>query len=72
MDRTVKPPPPDPTPAAVADRSPRRTRLPSARAGALLATVMLGAGIALGAAIGPAPEPSLAGSGNVAQKLPAL
>ena len=70
MNRSINPPPPDPTP--VADGSPRRTRLPSARAGAVLATVMLGAGIALGAAIGPAPEASLAGSGDVAQKLPAL
>ncbi|HEX3432537.1 MAG TPA: hypothetical protein VHT25_00575 [Solirubrobacteraceae bacterium] len=70
MNRSVNPPPPEPTP--LVDGSPRRTRLPSARAGAVLATVMLGAGIALGAAIGPAPEASLAGSGDVAQKLPAL
>jgi hypothetical protein len=57
---------------AVTGGPPRRKRRPSARAGAVLATVMLGAGIALGAAIGPAPEASLAGSGDVAQKLPAL
>jgi hypothetical protein len=56
----------------LADGSSRRTRLPSARAGAVLATVMLGAGIALGAAIGPAPEASLAGSGDVVRELPAL
>ncbi len=56
----------------LADGSSRRTRLPSARAGAVLATVMLGAGIALGAAIGPAPEASLAGSGNMVRELPAL
>lgn len=49
-----------------------RSRLPSARASAVLATVMLGAGIAVGAAIGPAPEASLAGGAGVAQKLPAL
>jgi hypothetical protein len=47
-------------------------RLPSARAGALLATVMLGIGIAAGAAIGPAPESSLAGDAGIVQKLPAL
>jgi hypothetical protein len=49
-----------------------RTRLPSARASALLATVMLGVGIAVGAAIGPAPEASLAGGAGIVQKLPAL
>jgi hypothetical protein len=70
MNRSANPPPSDPTP--LADGSPRRTRLPSARAGAVLATVMLGAGIAVGAAIGPAPEASLAGRGDVAQKLPTL
>jgi hypothetical protein len=47
-------------------------RLPSARAGALLATVMLGIGIAIGAAVGPGPEASFAGPGDVARKLPAL
>ncbi len=73
MDSSTNPPQPERAPAAVvADGSTRRTRLPSARAGAVLATVMLGAGIALGAAIGPAPEASLAGGGDVAQKLPAL
>ena len=56
-----------PSPAAK-----RGVRLPSARAGALLATVMLGIGIAIGAAIGPAPEASLAGPSAVVQKLPAL
>jgi hypothetical protein len=46
--------------------------MPSRRAGAVLATVMLGIGIAVGAAIGPAPETSLAGGAGIAQKLPAL
>jgi hypothetical protein len=57
-----------------APQPPRRTgtRLPSARAGALLATVMLGVGVAVGAAIGPAPEASLAGGAGIVQKLPAL
>ena len=73
MDSSTTPP----HPRAAAARPPaphaaRRTRLPSARAGALLATVMLGIGIAVGAAIGPAPEASLAGGVGVAQKLPAL
>jgi S-DNA-T family DNA segregation ATPase FtsK/SpoIIIE len=46
--------------------------MPSRRAGAVLATVMLGIGIAVGAAIGPTPETSLAGGAGIAQKLPAL
>jgi hypothetical protein len=53
-------------------RRPTRTRLPSTRASALLATVMLGIGIAVGAAVGPGPEASLAGGVGIAQKLPAL
>jgi hypothetical protein len=60
------------SPAPGAQRRMGATRLPSARAGALLATVMLGIGIAAGAAIGPAPEASLAGSAGIVQKLPAL
>jgi hypothetical protein len=59
-------------PAASTTRREGRLRLPSARAGAVLATVMLGTGIAVGAAIGPAPETSLAGSAAIVQKLPAL
>jgi len=59
-------------PAASTARREGRPRLPSARAGAVLATVMLGTGIAVGAAIGPAPETSLAGSAGIVQKLPAL
>jgi hypothetical protein len=39
----------------------RPVRLPSKRAGGMLAAVMLGAGILLGAAIGPAPDASFAG-----------
>jgi hypothetical protein len=78
MDNSRQTPP---TPGATAAPTPsgastaRRLgghRLPSARASALLATVMLGIGIAVGAAIGPAPEASLAGSAGIVQKLPAL
>ena len=56
-------------------RTPRRAgarACPRARAGAVLAAAMLGIGIAVGAAIGPAPETSLAGDAGIAQKLPAL
>jgi hypothetical protein len=60
-----------PTPPR-APTAPGRLRLPSHRAGALLAAAMLGIGIAVGAAIGPAPETSLAGGTGVVQKLPAL
>jgi hypothetical protein len=49
-----------------------RTRLPSFRASAALAVAMLTVGVGVGAAIGPAPASSLAGSGDVVQKLPAL
>jgi hypothetical protein len=52
-------------------RSPR-TRLPSFRASAALAVAMLTVGVGIGAAIGPTPASSLAGSGDVVQKLPAL
>jgi hypothetical protein len=62
----------EPRAPAPASRRTGRSRLPSARVGAVLATVMLGVGIAVGAAIGPAPEASLAGSAGIAQKLPAL
>ncbi len=61
-----------PGPARGAARRAGRTRLPSTRASALLATVMLGLGIAVGAAIGPAPEASLAGGAGIVQKLPPL
>ncbi len=49
---------PTPTP-------PGRVRLPSMRAGVLLAAVMLGLGVLIGAAFGPAPDASLAGGGKV-------
>jgi hypothetical protein len=49
-----------------------RTRLPSTRASLALAAAMLVAGVAVGAAIGPAPEASLAGGADIVQKLPAL
>jgi hypothetical protein len=48
-------------------------RLPSKRWAAALAAAMLGIGIAVGAAIGPVPESSLAGSvPGIAQRLPLL
>lgn len=51
----------------------RTLRLPSARASALLAAAMLALGVTVGAAIGPAPDASLAGGpGGLAQRLPAL
>jgi hypothetical protein len=54
-------------------RPPRGLRLPSLRAGAALAAAMLGLGVAIGAAIGPAPESSFAGAPSaLAQRLPAL
>jgi len=54
-------------------RARRATRPPSTRMSALLAGLMLAAGIAIGAAIGPAPNASLAGvSPALVQRLPAL
>jgi hypothetical protein len=61
-----------PPPSADAPRRVRPLRVPSWRGGAVLATAMLGIGIAVGAAIGPTPETSLAGGVGIAQKLPAL
>jgi hypothetical protein len=59
--------------APQARRSSRALRLPSARASAVLATSMLAIGVAVGAAIGPAPEASFAGgAGGIAQQLPRL
>jgi hypothetical protein len=49
-----------------------RSRRPSTRASVVLAVAMLTVGVAVGAAIGPAPAASLAGDGNIVQKLPAL
>jgi len=71
---------PQPTTAAAdqsapptgAGATPARTRLPSRRASLVLAVAMLTIGVAVGAAIGPAPATSLAGNGNIVQKLPAL
>jgi hypothetical protein len=51
---------------------PTHTRLPSRRASVVLAIAMLTIGVAIGAAIGPAPATSLAGDGNIVQQLPAL
>jgi len=54
-------------------RPPALPRLPSSRACAALAAVMLGLGVAAGAAIGPTPESSLAGNTSaLAQRLPLL
>jgi hypothetical protein len=53
-------------------RARARSRLPSRRASLVLAVAMLTIGVAVGAAIGPAPATSLAGDGNIVQKLPAL
>lgn len=51
----------------------RPVRLPSARRAMLLAAAMLAVGFAAGAAIGPAPDASLAGSlPGLAERLPAL
>jgi len=66
-DPVPAPPPPPTAPRA------RALRLPSARASALLAAAMLALGVTVGAAIGPAPDASLAGGpGGIAQRLPAL
>jgi hypothetical protein len=62
---------PAPSPGATAPA--RVLRLPSVRASVLLAAAMLGLGVAVGAAIGPAPDASLAGGpAAIAQRLPAL
>jgi hypothetical protein len=61
---------PPPTPRAPRAAGP--LRMPSRRGGAVLAAAMLAIGIAVGAAIGPTPEASLAGGAGIAQKLPAL
>jgi hypothetical protein len=68
MDNTTDTPPP----AEGADTPPaaRRPRVLSTRWAAGLAAAMLGIGIAVGAAIGPAPSASLAG--GVAVRLPLL
>lgn len=48
-------------------------RLPSARAGVVLATLTLAIGVVLGAAIGPAPDASFAGGASgLAKRLPLL
>lgn len=78
MDNSPDTPPPlpdsspaPPSPPATASAS--ALRLPSARASTVLAAVMLGLGVTVGAAIGPAPDASLAGDpASVAQRLPAL
>jgi len=63
----------DTTTAAPSAQRPRALRIPSARAGAVLATAMLAAGVAIGAAIGPAPAPSYAeGADGLARRLPQI
>jgi hypothetical protein len=64
--------PNDPTTPAPAGTGSGALRLPSRRAGAVLAAAMLAAGVAVGAAIGPAPETSLAGNAATVKQLPAL
>ena len=54
---------PRPRPAAA-----QPVRLPSTRAGLVLATVMLAIGVAVGAAIGPAPDASFAGGPSAFMK----
>lgn len=53
--------PPSGNPASTVPRSLVPPRLPSARVSAGLAAVMLALGVGIGAAIGPAPSPTLAG-----------
>jgi hypothetical protein len=79
MDNSERQPQPLPGAASRPERSDQlapgasaRTRLPSRRASLVLAVAMLTIGVAVGAAIGPAPATSLAGDGNIVQKLPAL
>src|SRR5262245_24969331 len=69
----------EPQPASPSAEHPRvpqlgppPTRLPSRRTNIVLAVAMLTIGVVVGAAVGPAPATSLAGDGNIAQKLPAL
>ncbi len=63
-------PPENPTPQPAAAQP---VRLPSTRAGVVLATVMLAVGVALGAAIGPTPDASFAGGPSAFMKrLPVL
>jgi hypothetical protein len=50
----------------------KQVRTPSTRWAALLAAAMLGIGIAVGAAIGPAPQSSLGAAAGLAQRLPLL
>lgn len=79
MDNFEQQPQPLPGAPAQPESRDRRTRaalppsrLPSRRGGLALAAAMLVIGVAVGAAIGPAPATSLAGDGNIVQKLPAL
>lgn len=51
---------------------PKPVRTPSARWAALLSAATLGVGIAVGAAIGPAPQSSLGAAEGLAQRLPLL
>jgi hypothetical protein len=60
------------TPGADATERRRGSRLPSFRASAALAVAMLTLGVGVGAAIGPTPATSLAGSSGVVQQLPGV
>lgn len=75
MNDTPNNEPPDKASPAPAPRAPMPAgalRLPSRRASVVLASAMLAVGLAVGAAIGPAPDSSLAGNSGIMQKLPAL
>ncbi len=70
---TDDPPPGSELQPAAPRRVPGRLRTPSLRVTAALAAGMLGVGVAVGAAIGPAPQASYAGAADsVAQRLPLL
>ncbi|HUA75092.1 MAG TPA: hypothetical protein VL988_10090 [Solirubrobacteraceae bacterium] len=59
-------------PVSPARVTPVGGRTPSRRASVVLAVAMLTVGVAVGAAVGPSPATSLAGDGDIAQKIPAL
>jgi hypothetical protein len=72
-DQTDTERPPDEHPSEPNPAPPAPVRLPSTRWAAVLAVAMLGIGVTVGAAIGPAPESSLAGGlPGIAQRLPLL
>lgn len=73
MDNSPQQPRPQPgDPQTPNTRRRAGARMPSRRAGVVLAVAMLTLGAVIGAAVGPTPTTSLAGDGNIVQKLPAL